>query len=154
MDGVALKERGFAGTLGRTSIGHIAMNNASHILRTFLHVRDEGRTIALPESDTFWQDLSEGAYPELECGRLMSAFTFSETWATWERHPAGEEWVLLLSGAASLVLEEDGIERVVPLNHAGEFVLVPRNVWHTARTNVATTLVFLTPGAGTEHRPA
>ena len=83
----------------------------------------------------------------------MSAFTFSEPWSTWERHPAGEEVVMLLSGAATLVLEESGQERTVPLDEPGAYVLVPRNTWHTARTTLPTTLLFLTPGAGTEHRP-
>ena len=127
--------------------------SATHdILRTYLHVRDDGTTTALPVSDSFWQELGSGAYPELDTGRLMSAFTFSEPWSSWERHPAGEELVMLLSGAASVVLEEDGVERVVELSKAGDLVLVPRNVWHTARTSVPTTMMFLTPGAGTEHR--
>jgi oxalate decarboxylase/phosphoglucose isomerase-like protein (cupin superfamily) len=71
-----------------------------------------------------------------------------------ERHPAGEELVMLLSGAATLVLEdESGQEQSVHLSDPGSYVLVPRNVWHTARTSVPTTMLFLTPGAGTEHRP-
>lgn len=71
----------------------------------------------------------------------------------WERHPAGEELVMLLSGAATVVLEEAGQERIVQLSDPGAYVLVPQNVWHTARTSVPTTMLFLTPGAGTEHRP-
>lgn len=59
----------------------------------------------------------------------------------------------LLSGAASLILDDTGTERVVELSVPGAYVLVPRNVWHTARTTVPTTMLFLTPGAGTEHRP-
>jgi hypothetical protein len=33
-----------------------------------------------------------------------------------------------------------------------DHVLVPPNTWHTVRTEVATTMLFLTPGADTEHR--
>lgn len=123
------------------------------IQQTYLHVQDGGTTLPLPVSATFWQDLGGGAYPQLEQGRLMSAYTFSEPWAGWERHLAGEELVLLLSGAATLVLQEPQGEREVLLETVGAFVLVPKGVWHTARTSVATTLLFLTPGAGTEHRP-
>lgn len=83
----------------------------------------------------------------------MSAFTFSEPWATWERHPAGEEVVMLLSGAATLLIEEAGDERGVQLNSPGDYVLVPQGAWHTARTNIPTTMLFLTPGRDTEHRP-
>ena len=84
----------------------------------------------------------------------MSAFTFSEPWPTWERHPAGEELVMLLAGEATVVLEDaHGQTHAVSLSAPGAYVLVPKNVWHTARTTVPTTMVFLTPGAGTEHRP-
>jgi mannose-6-phosphate isomerase-like protein (cupin superfamily) len=117
-------------------------------------VKDDGRTTCLPGSESFWEGLASGAYPELEQGRLMSAFTFSEPWSSWERHPAGEELVLLVSGAATVVLDEDGTHREISLSTPGAFVLIPPNVWHTARATGPTTMLFLTPGAGTEHRPA
>lgn len=129
------------------------MATTRHILSTYLHVGDNGRIGPIPVSDTFWPDLAAGKHPQLDEGRLLSAFTFNEPWPSWERHPAGEELVLLLSGSASLVLEQDGTQRIVALDAPGDYVLVPRNTWHTARTQVATTLLFLTPGAGTEHRP-
>jgi len=129
------------------------MSTAKEILRTYLHVRDGGKTDAISVSDSFWEELAGGAYPQLDQGRLMSAFTFSEPWSTWERHPAGEELVMLLSGTATIVLEDSGQERAVQLSDPGSYVLVPQNVWHTAKTTVPTTMLFLTPGAGTEHRP-
>ena len=129
------------------------MSTARDILSTYLHMRDGGRTDELPASDMFWEELAAGRHPQLDEGRLMSAFSFSGAWPTWERHPAGEELVMLLSGAATLVLEEDGREISMQLSEPGAYVLVPRNVWHTARTNVPATMLFLTPGAGTEHKP-
>lgn len=127
---------------------------AEEILRTFLHVREGGRIDALPVSESFWQELAGGAYPQLEQGRLISAFSFSEPWPVWERHPAGEELVMLLSGEVTLVLDEPANElRTVAMSRVGDYVLVPAGVWHTAKTNIPTTLLFLTPGAGTEHRP-
>jgi mannose-6-phosphate isomerase-like protein (cupin superfamily) len=130
----------------------LIMQNAQTILNTYLHVRDGGRTDAIAVSDAFWEELASGAHPQLDQGRLMSAFTFSEPWPTWERHPAGEELVMLLSGDATVLLEESGGHRAVQLSEPGVFVLVPQNVWHTVKTNVPTTMLFLTPGAGTEHR--
>lgn len=130
----------------------VRQDSPEDIQQTYLHVQDGGTTLPLPVSANFWQDLGGGAYPQLEQGRLMSAYTFSEPWAVWERHLAGEELVLLLSGATTLVLQEPQGEREVLLQTVGAFVLVPKGVWHTARTSVATTLLFLTPGAGTEHR--
>jgi mannose-6-phosphate isomerase-like protein (cupin superfamily) len=129
------------------------MTSATNILHTYLHVKDGSKTDLIPAPDSFWQALASGAYPQLDQGRLMSAFTFSEPWLTWERHPAGEELVMLLSGAATLLLEESGREHAVQLSEPGAYVLVPPNVWHTARTTVSTTMLFLTPGAGTQHRP-
>ena len=129
------------------------MNDARNILDTYLHVRDDARTDAIDASGAFWGELAEGKYPQLDQGRLMSAFTFSEAWTTWERHPAGEELVMLLAGAATVVLDESGQQRTVDLGQPGDYVLVPANVWHTARASAPTTLLFLTPGLGTEHRP-
>lgn len=131
----------------------IAVSSVKDILSTYLHFQDGGRADAIPVSESFWSDLASGKHPQLDQGRLMSAFCFSEPWSMWERHPAGEELVMLLSGAAILVLEESGHETTVELSSPGSYVLVPQNVWHTARTNVPTTMVFLTPGSGTEHRP-
>jgi len=125
---------------------------ARNVLEHYLHLRGDGELASLPVSDRFWEELGSGAYPQLDEGRLLSAFSFAEPWSTWERHPAGEELVMLLSGAATLLLEEDGRVRKVDLDETGDFILVPRNVWHTARTRVPTTMLFLTPGAGTEHR--
>jgi oxalate decarboxylase/phosphoglucose isomerase-like protein (cupin superfamily) len=131
----------------------VILDAPEDILSVYLHFQDQGRAYPVPVSESFWGELAAGAHPQLEQGRLMSAFTFSESWAMWERHPAGEELVMLLAGSATLVLEEAGQERSIPLSRAGSYVLVPRNVWHTARTTVPATLLFLTPGAGTEHRP-
>jgi mannose-6-phosphate isomerase-like protein (cupin superfamily) len=130
-----------------------ALSSAKDILSTYLHFGNDGRAAGIAVSESFWEEIATGKHPQLDQGRLMSAFTFSEAWSMWERHPAGEELVMLLSGAATVVLEEFGEERIVQLSDPGSYVLVPQNVWHTARTSVPTTMLFLTPGAGTEHRP-
>jgi oxalate decarboxylase/phosphoglucose isomerase-like protein (cupin superfamily) len=130
-----------------------ALKSARDILSTYLHFQEGGRADAIPVSDSFWGELAAGKHPQLDQGRLMSAFTFSEPWSMWERHPAGGELVMLLSGAATLVLEESGQERTIALSDPGSYVLVPQNIWHTARTSVPTTMLFFTLGAGTEHRP-
>jgi len=126
---------------------------AKDIIGTYVHFRDDGRANTVHVSGSFWEELAAGRHPQLSQGRLMSAFTFSEPWPTWERHPAGEELVMLISGSATIVLDGSGQERTVQLSCPGSYVLVPQNVWHTARTSVPTTMLFLTPGAGTEHRP-
>ncbi len=82
---------------------------------------------------------------------LISAYRFSEDWPTWEKHPAGDEMVILLSGRAEFVLRRDSGDESVILEHPGSFVIVPRNTWHTARIDQATSMLFVTPGEGTQN---
>jgi mannose-6-phosphate isomerase-like protein (cupin superfamily) len=105
-------------------------------------------------------DVTPGIYEQLDRDFdnfkghvLVSTHAFSEDWPTWERHPAGDELVCLLSGEATMVFERDGKETPVRLSEPGSYVLVPRGTWHTARTSVSTTMLFVTPGEGTENRP-
>jgi catechol 2,3-dioxygenase-like lactoylglutathione lyase family enzyme/mannose-6-phosphate isomerase-like protein (cupin superfamily) len=123
-------------------------------LGTFVHLRDDGRAEPMPVDADFWSALAAGARPELDAGRLVGTHAFASPWTTWERHPAGDEWILLLSGAADLVLEAPDGTRVLRLAEPGEHVVVPAGTWHTARTDRPTRLLFATPGRGTEHRPA
>jgi mannose-6-phosphate isomerase-like protein (cupin superfamily) len=126
---------------------------ANDILRTYLHVQDGTRIATVDAPESFWSELAGGAHSELDQGRLMSAFSFSGAWATWERHPAGEELVLLLSGSVTLTLEKAEGVQSIHLDAPGAYVLIPPNTWHTATAAAESTLLFLTPGAGTEHRP-
>ena len=82
---------------------------------------------------------------------LVATYSFGEDWPSWEAHPHGDEIVALLSGRAEMVLDEGGRERVVTLEKPGEFVIVPRGTWHTARIATPTTMIFVTPGEGTTH---
>jgi quercetin dioxygenase-like cupin family protein len=86
---------------------------------------------------------------------LVSTYEFTGDWPTWERHPAGDVVVVLLSGAAEFVLDRDGRHESVRLARPGEFVIVPRGTWHTARIDRPTRMLFVTPGEGTqnEERP-
>lgn len=42
----------------------------------------------------------------------------------------------------------------VRLTEPGSYVVIPRNTWHTAKTSVPTKMIFVTPGKGTDHKPA
>ena len=106
----------------------------------------------LPVTPTFWPALEAGTLGDVT--RLVSGYAFDAAWPTWERHPAGEEVVLLLTGQATLQLQDgDGPVNSVVLTQPGDYVLVPTGVWHTASTEVPTTMLFITPGDSTEHRP-
>ena len=78
--------------------------------------------------------------------------TGESSWTTWERHPAGEELVVVLDGRMTLVQEIDAGQRRIDLR-AGEGAINPRNVWHTSDIDEPCRTLFVTPGRGTEHRP-
>ena len=47
----------------------------------------------------------------------------------------------------------EGAAAPIELHDAGAFTIVPKGTWHTAKTTVPTKMLFITPGAGTEHKP-
>ena len=85
-------------------------------------------------------------------GRLVSLHSFSESWTSWERHPAGDEAVICTAGEITLIQELPGGTQKVAL-HAGDYAINPRGVWHTADVAGNATALFITAGRGTEHRP-
>lgn len=121
------------------------------IANTFVALDDSSGARPLPVDEDFWPSLMAGRLGHVT--RLVSSFSFDGNWQTWERHPAGEEFVCLLEGEVELILEQEGIENSVFLTTPGEFVLVPSNTWHTARVKKPSKMFFITPGEGTENRP-
>ncbi len=86
-------------------------------------------------------------------GRLVSMYTFSESWPTWEVHPNGAEVVLCTAGRMTLHQEKpDGTKATVEIG-PGEYVINEPGTWHTADIDETATAVFITAGAGTEIRP-
>ncbi|MEO1209298.1 MAG: cupin domain-containing protein [Cyanobacteria bacterium J06638_20] len=111
----------------------------------------DGAAIPVPVSNTFFADL-ERQFGDFAGKRLVAHFTFDQDWDSWEMHPAGDEFVYLLSGRVELILEQNGAEDVIPLKTPGTYALVPRGIWHTARVLEPSSMLFITPGAGTQHR--
>lgn len=85
-------------------------------------------------------------------GRLVMIGREASTWTSWERHPAGDELVVAVSGHQTLIQEVDGEQRRIELQ-AGQAVINPRGVWHIADVHEPGSDLFITPGRGTEHRP-
>jgi mannose-6-phosphate isomerase-like protein (cupin superfamily) len=98
--------------------------------------------------DRFYQELDE-EFGGFAGHVLIQRFSFDADWPTWEMHPAGDEFVYLLEGDTDFVLKEGALERTVRVSEPGSYVVVPKGAWHTARPHVMTTLLFVTPGAGT-----
>jgi len=85
-------------------------------------------------------------------GRLVSQYTFTESWTAWEMHPAGDEVVICTAGELVLVQEfPDGRVVTTPLA-AGEYAINPPGAWHTADVAESATAIFITAGEGTQHR--
>lgn len=86
-------------------------------------------------------------------GRLVSQYTFTESWGAWEMHPNGAEVVICTHGRMTLHQEmADGATATVTLE-AGQYAINPPGAWHTADIEGEATAVFVTSGIGTEHRP-
>jgi mannose-6-phosphate isomerase-like protein (cupin superfamily) len=127
--------------------------NAENLQSTYLRLRPDCSVEKLPVDDTFWPRLMSGALGNFHQEYLVASFSYASDWPNWEMHPNGDEIVALISGAATLVLESsDGSRRSVELTEPGSFAFVPRGTWHTARVNTPTTMFFITPGEGTQHR--
>lgn len=85
-------------------------------------------------------------------GRLVSLYDFSESWTSWEMHPAGDELVVCTGGSITLIQEDaDGAQTQVTLG-VGDYAINPAGVWHTADVDGQATALFITAGLGTEHR--
>jgi len=86
-------------------------------------------------------------------GRLVSMYSFAESWASWEMHPAGSEVVICTHGTMTLTQEfPDGRIEKVAIG-PGEFAIIPPGVWHTADIDGSARAIFITAGEGTRHRP-
>jgi mannose-6-phosphate isomerase-like protein (cupin superfamily) len=84
--------------------------------------------------------------------QLVSCHSFSEDWSNWEIHPNGDEVLMLLSGKVTLVLGQEAKQRGLALAQPGTYVIVPKNTWHTARTDVETKMLFITSGEATVNK--
>ena len=91
---------------------------------------------------TIYQDL-DAKYDKFKAHTLVSVYNFESAWNVWERHPAGDEVVVLLSGSATMIIRKEGENEVVALSDPGAFVVVPRNTWHTAETSEPTRMLFI-----------
>ena len=132
------------------------MADAFDLTSTFVHLGTDSSATPIPDfewSEEFLQGYEArfGDEPTDGVGRLLCVTEQESTWSTWERHPAGEEVVVLLSGRIDLIQLIDGVEHVVELRPL-EAVVNPAGVWHRAVVHQPGLGLFVTPGSGTEHR--
>jgi len=135
--------------------GRPAPDGAFDLSTTHVHLGLGARAVPLP--DFAWTPEYLDAYGERfaadgDEGRLVAMGRNRESWPTWERHPAGEELVVLLSGRVDLIQRLDDGERRIALQ-PGQAVVNPPGVWHTADVHEPGDALFITPGRGTENIP-
>lgn len=125
--------------------------------KTYLVLQPDNTADAVEVGPEFWADLSSGAPQTAGArlvaesqGRMLGAYRQEADWPHWERHPAGDEVLVLLSGRMTLIFDQEP-DRRVELT-PGEAAVVPRGVWHRALVHEPGTLLGITPGQGTEHR--
>ena len=121
---------------------------------TYVHLGLGGVAFPVPDfkwTEEFLERYNRDTELDGQEGRLVVVSRIDADWTTWERHPAGDELVVLLSGRARLIQErEDGVLSV----ELGprQAVINPRNVWHTADVIEPGDALFITPGVGTQNR--
>lgn len=126
------------------------MSKAFDLASAYVNLRPDDSASVLKVGPRFWATIDKRA--DLDDGRLMGTTPQKKDWPHWERHPAGDEILTLLSGELVMVLETPRGTRRVPLK-AGQTFVVPKGLWHRAEVRKKGVLMFITPGAGTEHRP-
>jgi quercetin dioxygenase-like cupin family protein len=131
------------------------MTKRMSLERLPLHLGVGGMAVPQPEftgMDWFAAYVDRNAADGREA-RLVSLYSFSESWTSWERHPVGDEAVICTAGEITLIQElPDGTTENVALR-AGDYAINPKGVWHTADVAGHATALFITAGVETEHRP-
>ena len=62
----------------------------------------------------------------------------------WERHPVGDEFVMVVEGESTMTLIVDGEEQQHTLT-SQEFIVVPENTWHRFDTPDGAKIMTITP---------
>ncbi|MFF2190520.1 cupin domain-containing protein [Streptomyces sp. NPDC058155] len=85
-------------------------------------------------------------------GRMVTIFDGDGLGDHWERHPAGDELVVCLSGSVTVTRDVGGVPDRVVLG-AGEATVNPAGAWHAVDMAGPASILTITAGLGTDHRP-
>src|SRR5262249_43032552 len=82
-------------------------------------------------------------------GSAIGVGWYSEQGPMWERHPDGEELLHVLEGELDVttLTDEGAVHTRVP---AGSIFVCPQGLWHWPRPEPNASLLFVTPGKGSE----
>ncbi|MFE3022017.1 cupin domain-containing protein [Streptomyces sp. NPDC059256] len=85
-------------------------------------------------------------------GRIVTIFDGDGLGNHWERHPAGDELVVCLSGSVTVIRDMAGVPERVVLG-PGEATVNLAGTWHAVDMAGPASILTITAGLGTEHRP-
>ncbi|MEU2657259.1 cupin domain-containing protein [Streptomyces sp. NPDC007325] len=85
-------------------------------------------------------------------GRMVMIFDGDGPGDHAERHPAGDELVVCLSGSVTVTRDVDGLPDRVRLG-PGEATINPAGVWHVVDMEGPASILAITATLGTDHRP-
>lgn len=109
-----------------------------------LHLAERGVVTTLPMTADFWTEMP-AIFGD---GRMLSLIDMERDWAQFEMHPDGDEIIWLLSGRVRFITERHGTVEA----GAGDCLVMPKGEWHTADVLEPGKALFVTEGAGTQHR--
>ena len=117
--------------------------------KTYLFLDGAGGVKATPGGEAFWRNV--GQNPDAG-GTLVIVSDGEGDWSSWEVHPEGDEVLVLLEGELTMVFEHpDGRITRHPMA-AGGMLIVPKGTWHRAVGQKGVRMLFITYGAGTDHK--
>ncbi len=93
----------------------------------------------------------DGAFTELSKYRDGSIYLGHYAGQSeWERHPLGDEIVMVIEGETTLVIHDESGDKH-ELMRSGEIIVVPANTWHRFETPHGVKIMSVTPEPG-DHR--
>jgi quercetin dioxygenase-like cupin family protein len=128
--------------------------------KTHVHLGLQGKAVPIPNfewSPEFLEHYASEFALDGKEGRLVMIGSSTTSWNFWERHPAGAELVVVISGRMTLLQEfrktarGDEVRVEITLG-PGEAAINPPGIWHTSDVIEPGQVLFITPGIGTEHR--
>src|SRR5436190_6069210 len=99
------------------------MTKAFSLDSTYVNLRPDDSATTLKVNARFWATIEKRT--DLDSGRLVGVTSQKADWPHWERHPGGDEILVMLSGEMDIVLESKSGKRRTRLK-SGQTFVVPR----------------------------
>ncbi|WP_237132327.1 cupin domain-containing protein [Pseudohongiella sp. O18] len=122
-----------------------------NLLKDFV-VMSPNKAATVERFDPGLYERLDKTYGSFEGHDLISCHEFDVDWPSWEMHPHGDEIVVLLAGSTTFHLQAEDGDKTIELSEPGQYVIVPKGIWHTAKTPEFSRVLFITPGQETQNR--